>query len=287
MFCLHFRAHGWLMKRCNSALDRALGTLCWTLVSNFFRFRACRNLIVCRRSRNKSFWMSFRCRWSARRISAFSVVAPAASLSPRDQAGRGAALLCGPVAWPVAGFAGLLRGSQASAPSRQWIGWTEAQRRKRLSLVTNNARFLILPMVTIRIWRRVSWVLTLERLPQDWQGRYGHPVWLAESFVDTQLFRARPTRPAAGTSWVRPRAMAAASRITMSKHDRPRRCLSKNSSPRPGAACARNICRWRWPQWWRARWRPGPPCGSESCVPCASTLPVCRTFAGGGKLSLE
>ena len=30
---------------------------------------------------------------------------------------------------------------------------------------------------------------TLERLPQDWQARYAHPVWLAESFVDTQLFR--------------------------------------------------------------------------------------------------
>ena len=26
------------------------------------------------------------------------------------------------------------------------------------------------------------------RLPQDWQARYAHPVWLAESFVDTQLF---------------------------------------------------------------------------------------------------
>src|ERR1035441_4662241 len=25
--------------------------------------------------------------------------------------------------------------------------------------------------------------LALERLPQDWQARYGHPVWLAESFV--------------------------------------------------------------------------------------------------------
>jgi hypothetical protein len=31
--------------------------------------------------------------------------------------------------------------------------------------------------------------LTLARLPQDWQARYGHPAWLAESFVDMQLFR--------------------------------------------------------------------------------------------------
>jgi len=40
----------------------------WTAVSNFFRFRACPNLIVCRKLRNKSFWMSFRSRWSGRRI---------------------------------------------------------------------------------------------------------------------------------------------------------------------------------------------------------------------------
>src|SRR6266702_1243802 len=38
----------------------------------------------------------------------------------------------------------------------QWVGWTEAQRRKRLGLVTNNARFLVCRTVTIPIWRRGS-----------------------------------------------------------------------------------------------------------------------------------
>src|ERR1019366_6731778 len=71
----------------------------------------------------------------------------------------------------------------------QWIGWPEAQRRQRLGLVTNNARFLILPPWHFPNLATRVMGLTLTRLPQDWQVRYGHPVWLAESFVDTQLFR--------------------------------------------------------------------------------------------------
>ena len=31
--------------------------------------------------------------------------------------------------------------------------------------------------------------LNLARLAADWQGAYGHPIVLVESFVDTQLFR--------------------------------------------------------------------------------------------------
>lgn len=71
----------------------------------------------------------------------------------------------------------------------KYIGWTEAQRRARLRLVTNNARFLILPHCHFPNLATRVMGLTLERLPRDWQRRYGHPVWLAESFVDTQLFR--------------------------------------------------------------------------------------------------
>ena len=71
----------------------------------------------------------------------------------------------------------------------KWIGWTEAQRRKRLGLVTNNARFLVLPQCHYPNLATRVMGLCLGRLPRDWQARYGHPVWLAESFVDTQLFR--------------------------------------------------------------------------------------------------
>jgi len=71
----------------------------------------------------------------------------------------------------------------------EWIGWTVEQRRRRLALVVNNARFLILPGQGVpnlgsRILR-----LTLARLSADWQKRYGHPLCLVETFVDPEQFQ--------------------------------------------------------------------------------------------------
>jgi len=70
----------------------------------------------------------------------------------------------------------------------QWIGWTRAQRERRLALVVNNSRFLILPETSwpnlgSRVLR-----LTLDRLSGDWQVRYGHPVLVVETFVDPAQF---------------------------------------------------------------------------------------------------
>lgn len=70
-----------------------------------------------------------------------------------------------------------------------WIGWTEVQRQRRLGLVVNNSRFLILeqahfPNLASRVMR-----LCVERLSTDWVLRWGHPLLLAESFVDVQVFR--------------------------------------------------------------------------------------------------
>lgn len=70
----------------------------------------------------------------------------------------------------------------------QWIGWTRAQRDRRLSLVVNNSRFLILPHAhSANLGSRVL-RLTLERLSADWQARYGHPVLVVETFVDPEQF---------------------------------------------------------------------------------------------------
>ncbi len=70
----------------------------------------------------------------------------------------------------------------------QWIGWTRAQRDRRLSLVVNNSRFLILPQAHVpNLGSRVL-RLTLDRLSTDWQARYGHPVWVVETFVDPEQF---------------------------------------------------------------------------------------------------
>ena len=71
----------------------------------------------------------------------------------------------------------------------RWIGWTRSQRDRRLSLLANNCRFLILPdahqpNLGSRILR-----LTLERLSSDWQARYGHPILVVETFVDPEQFQ--------------------------------------------------------------------------------------------------
>jgi hypothetical protein len=71
-----------------------------------------------------------------------------------------------------------------------WIGWNDNQRRGRLPLVANNARFCLLapagryPNLASRVLR-----LNVARLSADWQAAYGHPIVLVESFVDRQLFR--------------------------------------------------------------------------------------------------
>ena len=70
----------------------------------------------------------------------------------------------------------------------QWIGWSEEQRRRRLPLVSNNCRFLLLPSKTFPNLGSRSLRLTLDRLSADWQIRYGHPVVLVETFVDPAQF---------------------------------------------------------------------------------------------------
>lgn len=70
----------------------------------------------------------------------------------------------------------------------RWMGWTRAQRDRRLSLVVNNSRFLILPERSVpNLGSRVL-RLALDRLSDDWQARYGHPVLVVETFVDPEQF---------------------------------------------------------------------------------------------------
>ena len=70
------------------------------------------------------------------------------------------------------------------------IGWTPRQRARRLSLVVNNSRFLVLPERQ-RYPNLASRVLALclKRLNADWQERWGHPVVLVESYVDERQYR--------------------------------------------------------------------------------------------------
>jgi hypothetical protein len=71
-----------------------------------------------------------------------------------------------------------------------WIGWTDLLRKSRRQLVACNARFVLLGPKSIASCQLASQILSLNllRLSEDWQQRYGHPIALAETFVDPERF---------------------------------------------------------------------------------------------------
>lgn len=70
----------------------------------------------------------------------------------------------------------------------QFIGWSPDQRQAHLGKIANQQRFLILPWVRVPHLGSHLLAWATRRLSQDWQHRYGHPVWLVESFVETDRF---------------------------------------------------------------------------------------------------
>lgn len=75
-------------------------------------------------------------------------------------------------------------------PRDRFLNWSAREVAQRRHLVAQNSRFLILPS-TGRWPNLASRVLKLvcDRLSEDWQSHFGHPVLLAETFVDPQRFR--------------------------------------------------------------------------------------------------
>jgi hypothetical protein len=83
------------------------------------------------------------------------------------------------------------------APLRErYIGWDQQTKRQRLHLVVNNVRFLVLPWVRVHNLASKVLAANLRRLSADWEQRYGHPVYLAETFVDSTRFRGTCYRAA-------------------------------------------------------------------------------------------
>ena len=60
---------------------------------------------------------------------------------------------------------------------------------RRLALVVNNVRLLLLPERSVPNLGSVVPSRVLARLSDDWQARYGHPVLVVETFVDPQHFQ--------------------------------------------------------------------------------------------------
>jgi len=85
------------------------------------------------------------------------------------------------------------------APRDKYIGWSPEIRRKNLRLVAYNTRFLVpgwvqVPHLASHLLSRMTRIL-----PQEWQKVYGHPVYFAETFVDTTRHRGTCYRAA---NWV-------------------------------------------------------------------------------------
>lgn len=86
------------------------------------------------------------------------------------------------------------------APLREaYVGWDESTKRERLNLVANNVRFLVLPRVRVRHLASKVLAANLRRLSSDWQQTWGHPIHLAETFVDTHRFRGTCYR---ASNWI-------------------------------------------------------------------------------------
>jgi hypothetical protein len=153
-----------------------------------------------------------------------------------------------------------------------WIGWSEAQRRRRLGLVVNNSRFLILeqahyPNLASRVMR-----LCVERLSTDWVLRWGHPLLLAESFVDAQVFRGTCYKVSGWQELGLTQGYGRSREDFYLKHDRPKQLWVREL--RTGAR-----------EWLKARTLPPAYAGVEAkvapfCERSARELEAMRQFLG-------
>lgn len=85
------------------------------------------------------------------------------------------------------------------APRDSFIGWDYATRGKNLSLVTNNTRFLILPWVNVKHLASHVLAKVAARIKDDWSAKYGHPVYILETFVQCDRFKGTSYKAA---NWI-------------------------------------------------------------------------------------
>ena len=85
------------------------------------------------------------------------------------------------------------------APRDLYLGWSAANRKRNIRFIAYNTRFLILPWVHVEHLASHLLGRMLKMLPGEWQRVYGHPVYFAETFVDTERFKGTCYRAA---NWV-------------------------------------------------------------------------------------
>lgn len=71
----------------------------------------------------------------------------------------------------------------------RYIGWSGEKKYRRLRFIANNSRFLILPWISEKNLASKVLSLNLKRLSSDFVQAHGHPLYLAETFVDESRFK--------------------------------------------------------------------------------------------------
>jgi hypothetical protein len=77
-----------------------------------------------------------------------------------------------------------------------FIGWGTPLRKKNLSQVANNVRFLILPWVKVEHLASKVLAANIKRLAADWHSLYQESIVLLETFVDVARFQGTCYRAA-------------------------------------------------------------------------------------------
>ncbi len=113
------------------------------------------------------------------------------------------------------------------------VGWTPRQRARRLGLVVNNSRFLILPERQ-RYPNLASRVLglCLKGLNADWREHWGHPVVLVESYVDESHYRGTCYRACGFVAAGLTAGYGRSSRDYYEEHGQPKQLYLRELRPR-------------------------------------------------------
>jgi predicted transposase YbfD/YdcC len=84
---------------------------------------------------------------------------------------------------------GWVSASKNCGARENYIGWGGERKYRRLRFVSNNSRFLVLPWISRKNLASKVLALNLKRLSADFKLVYGHPLYLAETFVDESRFK--------------------------------------------------------------------------------------------------
>lgn len=70
----------------------------------------------------------------------------------------------------------------------EFIGWDAPTRKLNINLTTNNMRYLILPWVRVKCLASHILSRICRQIARDWENKYGHEVYLLETYVEVDRF---------------------------------------------------------------------------------------------------